>query len=72
MLSCEGKAVTVADLVAAYRKVCGPVQRGRTRFPGIVEHARALGVSRIHLYFVLTGVRRSPRIEAYFKTRRAS
>lgn len=35
------------------------------RFPGIVEHAKALGVSRIHLYFVLTGQRSSPRIEAY-------
>lgn len=35
------------------------------RFPGIVAHARALGVSRIHLYYVLIGERRSPRIEAY-------
>ena len=35
------------------------------RFPGIVAHARALGVTRVHLWFVLTGERRSPRIEAY-------
>jgi hypothetical protein len=37
------------------------------RFHGIVNHAKALGVSRIHLYYVLTGVRRSPRIEAYMR-----
>ena len=43
----------------------GKVHRGPTEFPGIVEHARKLGVSRIHLYFVLIGERRSPRIEAY-------
>jgi hypothetical protein len=40
-------------------------QGGRVRFPGICEHARRLGVNRIHLYYVLTGARRSPRIEAY-------
>lgn len=27
------------------------------RFPGIVRHARLLGYSRIHLYFLLTGQR---------------
>ena len=37
----------------------------RVRFPGICTHAKRLRVSRIHLYFVLTGARRSPRIEAY-------
>lgn len=35
----------------------------RARFPGICEAAERLGVGRIHLYFVLTGARRSPRIE---------
>ncbi|HMP73851.1 MAG TPA: hypothetical protein PKE55_11375 [Kiritimatiellia bacterium] len=43
--------------------------RGRnrnTRFPGICEHARKLGVSRVHLWYVLTGERKSPRIEQYF------
>ena len=40
-------------------------KKRRVRFPGIVGHARSLGVSRIHLYFVLTGARRSPRVEAY-------
>ena len=33
------------------------------RFPGICKVAADLGVSRIHLYFVLNGDRRSPRIE---------
>jgi hypothetical protein len=27
------------------------------RFPGITRHARKLGYSRIHLYFLLTGQR---------------
>jgi hypothetical protein len=39
----------------------------RTRFPGICEDAKALGVSRSHLYFVLTGERKSPRIEEYYR-----
>jgi hypothetical protein len=39
----------------------------RTRFPGICEDAKALGVSRSHLYFVLTGQRKSPRIEEYYR-----
>jgi len=30
------------------------------RFPGIVAAARALGVTRHHLYFVLRGERKSP------------
>ncbi|MCA1659016.1 MAG: hypothetical protein LC642_00520 [Verrucomicrobiaceae bacterium] len=29
----------------------------RVRFPGIVEHARKLGITRIHLYYLLTGAR---------------
>lgn len=37
----------------------------RTRFPGIVRAAKGLGVSRIHLYYVLIGERRSPRIERH-------
>lgn len=37
----------------------------RIRFPGIVQLARELGVSRIHLYYVLNGERRSPRIERH-------
>jgi hypothetical protein len=34
----------------------------RIRFPGIVESARKLKVSRIHLYLVLTGQRQSRRL----------
>jgi len=37
----------------------------RVRYPGIVAAARELGVSRIHLYYVLRGERKSPRIEAW-------
>lgn len=34
----------------------------RVRFPGIVGAAKALKVSRIHLYLVLTGQRTSHRL----------
>lgn len=42
-------------------------QTGRrgTKFPGIVAAARDLGVSRIHLYYVLIGERESKRIEGH-------
>jgi hypothetical protein len=33
-----------------------------TRFPGLMEHARALGVNRVHLYLVLSGQRISHRL----------
>lgn len=36
--------------------------RRRVRFPGINTHAEMLGVSRVHLYFVLIGERRSPKL----------
>lgn len=41
---------------------------------GMGEMARHLGVSRTHLWFVVTGERRSPRIErdAAFRAWRAS
>ena len=44
------------------RKVRG--RNGRTRFAGICTVAKDLGVTRQHLYFVLVGERRSPRIES--------
>lgn len=49
-------------------------RNGRTRFPGICEAAAAFGVTRQHLYFVLTGERRSPRIErsAWFQRAKAA
>lgn len=34
-------------------------RRGETRFPGIKRHAETLGVSRPHLFLVLTGQRKS-------------
>ena len=34
------------------------------RFIGLCEAAEQLGVNRCHLYYVLNGIRRSPRIEA--------
>lgn len=40
--------------------------RSATKYPGILEAARVLGVNRSHIYRVLEGERKSPRIEAYF------
>ena len=34
----------------------------RTKFHGITEHAKALGVSRLHLWMVLQGRRPSRRL----------
>ncbi len=42
------------------RKHTTEQQRRQIRFPGIVQQALSLGVSRIHLYFVLRGDRKSP------------
>jgi hypothetical protein len=36
-----------------------PKRRGRVRFPGICEDATRLGITREHLYRVLTGKRKS-------------
>jgi len=37
--------------------------RRQVRFPGICEFAKSAKVTRIHAYRVLTGERRSPRLE---------
>lgn len=37
-------------------------RRGKTRFPGIEKDAKFLGVSRVHLWSVLTGKRTSARL----------
>ncbi|MBC8009952.1 MAG: hypothetical protein H7067_07635 [Burkholderiales bacterium] len=37
---------------------------GQARFPGIASQARDLGVSRTHLYLVLTKQRQSARLMA--------
>lgn len=39
---------------------------GQARFPDIVAQARDLGVSRTHLYLVLTGARQSRRLMAAY------
>jgi hypothetical protein len=44
----------------------------KVRFPGIVAQARALGVSRIHLWYVMTGRRDSnPLMRRYRALKRA-
>ena len=46
---------------------------GQARFPGIAGDARTLGVSRTHLYLVLTGARKSARLmTAYRKLAKAA
>lgn len=62
-----GDAADLRAAVAAWarKRIATRTKTRAQRFPGIVARARALGVSRIHLYYVLTGERRSPRIEAY-------
>lgn len=47
-----------------------PVTSSQThivRWPGLVTHAARLGVSRFHLYRVLTGERRSRRLMAAYR-----
>lgn len=65
--------IALAILSRPFRVASSP---SRVKYPGICQASVDLGVSRIHLYFVVTGARRSPRIEAseWFKqvTRRAS
>lgn len=45
----------------------GGVQRRVIRYPGIKRHARELGVTHPHLWRVLVGERRSPRLEAAYR-----
>lgn len=71
MIICQGRPVTLQRLRDVYQGVSElhaldyRSHTRRVKFPGICRHAQRLGVSRIHLYYVLTGVRRSPRIEQY-------
>lgn len=39
----------------------------RTRYPGISEHAKRLGVSRPHLWMVLQGQRQSRRLMVRYR-----
>lgn len=54
-------------LQATKRKRNGNPEKGRVRFPGIIEDAQVLGVDRTHLYRVLTGQRPSKRLLAAYK-----
>ena len=38
------------------------IARRKTRFPHIGKACEELGVSRTHLYYVLTGQRKSPKL----------
>ena len=57
--------VTISFHWASEEKTLPPFTPQRPRFPGIVRDSQILGVSRIHLYFVLTGVRKSPLLNRY-------
>jgi hypothetical protein len=41
--------------------------RGETKFPGIKRHAETLGVSRPHLFMVLTGQRKSVSLTGKYR-----
>jgi len=41
--------------------------KNRAKFPGIVAAARALGVTRIHLYLVLSGKRESKSLRKRYR-----
>ena len=48
------------------QKMVGAGRELREVIPGIVSDARRLGVSRMHLWAVLTGRRRSPELAARY------
>lgn len=48
------------------------VSQKRPRFEGVRASARALGVSHTHLWFVLAGVRKSPRLLARYRQLKAA
>jgi DNA-binding phage protein len=47
------------------------ITKKRIRFVGIVANAEKLGVTRIHLYRVLTGERRSPDLLKRYRALKA-
>ena len=49
------------------RKTKKPGPRGKTKFKNIGRDCQALGVSRIHLWFVLTGQRESEGLMARYE-----
>jgi hypothetical protein len=44
------------------------VKKRRVRFPGLLRYAAILGVTRNHLYLVLSGQRESRRLMRDYKT----
>lgn len=56
--------ITREDPRRGFRKI---PSRGETRFPGIVEDAKTLGISRTHLFLVLNGERTSARLLARYQ-----
>jgi len=53
------------------KKVPTP-RSGAAKFPGITDDARKLGVSRNHLYFVLSGRRISARLMSSYQKLKAA
>jgi hypothetical protein len=58
MLTCEGKPIGIADLAAAYRRVCATEAKLK---------ARQLKKTKKYVWQVIRGERKSPRIEAWLK-----
>ncbi len=56
----------IAEAIDAGYDGVEPTRR-RVQFPGIATHAEALGVSRQHLYYVLSGARQSPQLAARYR-----
>lgn len=61
----------IRDTYIRTRKKGSKLGRHVTRFPGIVQDAELLGVTRTHLYLVLTGQRGSASLmQRYRKLKR--
>lgn len=63
-------SVSMVDTVTCKRGKKQANKR-RIRFPGITQAARDLGVTRTHLYYVLTGDRKSPTLLKQWRRWRA-
>lgn len=48
-----------------------PKGKRKVRFPGICEDAQELGVTRVHLWMVLTGDRKSKRLMQRYRDLKA-
>ena len=54
-------------MCARCARLWAETRQGPARFPGITRHAKELGVSRIHLWNVLTGRRESRSLTARYQ-----